>query len=111
MILLGQRLADWWIARQVAKGKQYPITDPLLRYRFLIRAAAGVWAVALVYILLGGMERETSGRSAVGQWVLVAIATFGWIPVLVFIIKRCRQLTLQFAGIKTTGTDPDDKAG
>jgi hypothetical protein len=95
MILLGQQLADMWIARQKAKGKQFPITDPALRYLFLIRASAGLWAVALTYVLFGGVERETSGRDAIGQWFLVTCAVFGWIPTLVFFIKRRRQLALQ----------------
>jgi hypothetical protein len=110
MILLGQRLADWWISRQEAKGKKFPITDPALRYRFLIRASAGLWAVALAYVLLRGMERETTSRNAIGQWFLVFIATFGWVPILVFIIKRHRHSTLHFEATKEPTKDPDEKA-
>lgn len=110
MILLGQRLADWWISRQEAKGKKYPITDPALRYRFLIRASAGLWAVALAYVLLGGMERETTSGKAIGQWSLVFIATFGWVPILVFIIKHHRHSTLHSDATRKPSKDADEKA-
>ncbi|MBA4325313.1 MAG: hypothetical protein C0426_09810 [Rhodobacter sp.] len=110
MILLGQRLAEWWISRQEAKGKQFPIIDPALRYRFLIRASTALWAVALAYVLLGGMERKALGRDAIGQWFLVFIATFGWVPIVVFIIRRHRHSTLHSDAIKKPSKDPNEKA-
>lgn len=105
MILLGQRLAELWIKRQEARGKQFPIKDPALRYRFAMRVLASLWALALLYVAVGGMERDTGARGALGQWLLVFIAMFGWVPLLILFVRYRQHEAAQSSAAKIT--DPN----
>lgn len=91
MILLGQRLAEIWLERMKTRGKPVHISDPKLRYNYLTYVSLALWLFAIAFVIFSGPDRrENSLHGAIGQWLFVLLAMFGWLPPLVFMTRRQR---------------------